>query len=81
VEKFEALPFPFEPVDTPKFEMVAEWSVEQLLGYLRTWSATQRCMAAEKRDPLKDVDSELRSAWGEKKRRVIWPLTVKVGRA
>jgi len=79
VENFEELPFPFAEIKTPPFEMVAEWSIDQLLGYLQTWSATQRFMAANKRDPLKEIDPELRSAWGEKKRRVIWPLTVRVG--
>jgi hypothetical protein len=80
VEKFEELPFSFPEMDTPRFEMVAEWNVDQLLGYLRTWSATQRFMAAEKRDPLDQVEGELRGAWGEESRRVVWPLTVRVGR-
>ena len=79
VEKFEDLPFAFAEIETPAFEMTAEWSVEQLLGYLRTWSATQRFMAAEKRDPLNEVEAELRAVWGEKEQRVIWPLTLKVG--
>ena len=79
VEKFEELPFPFSEIKTPRFEMVANWKVEQLLGYLRTWSATERFIAAEKRDPLAKVERELRSAWGEEERRAIWPLAVKVG--
>ncbi len=80
VEKFEELPFPFAVVENPPFGMVAEWNVEQLLGYLRTWSATQRFMASEKRDPLADVETELRDAWGNEPRRVVWPLTVRVGK-
>jgi SAM-dependent methyltransferase len=80
VEKFEELPFPFPEIHTPAFAMVAEWSVEQALGYLGTWSATQRFMTAEKQDPLEQVEDELRSVWGTEKRRVIWPLTMKVGR-
>jgi SAM-dependent methyltransferase len=80
VEKFEELPFPFEEIEAPAFEMVAEWNVEQLLGYLRTWSATQQFIAAEKRDPLEEIEEELREAWGDEVRRVVWPLTVKVGR-
>ena len=79
VEKFEELPFPFQAVEAPPFKMVAEWGVEQLLGYLRTWSATQRFMAAEKRDPLENVEQQLRETWGEQMQRVIWPLTVKAG--
>jgi ubiquinone/menaquinone biosynthesis C-methylase UbiE len=79
VEKFEELPFEFDRLDSPPFEMMAEWRVEHLLGYLRTWSATQRFMAAEQRDPLEEVEGELREAWGQDVRRVVWPLTVRVG--
>ena len=81
VERFEELPFPFAEIAGPTFEMMAEWGVEQLLGFLRTWSATQRFMAAEKGDPLEGVEKELRSAWGDEVRRVVWPLTLRVGRA
>jgi SAM-dependent methyltransferase len=81
VEKFEELPFAFDQIVAPPFAMVAEWQAEQLLGYLRTWSATQRFIAAEKRDPLETTERELRAAWGENTRRVVWPLTVRVGRA
>jgi ubiquinone/menaquinone biosynthesis C-methylase UbiE len=79
VEKFEELPFAFPAMETPRFEMVAQWKVEQLLGYLRTWSATQRFIATEKRNPLEEVEEELRAAWKQELRRVIWPLTVRVG--
>jgi ubiquinone/menaquinone biosynthesis C-methylase UbiE len=80
VEKFEELPFPFTAVEAPPFETVAEWSAENVLGYLRTWSATQRFMAAEQRDPLEEIEEELRAAWGEDVRRVVWPLTIRAGR-
>src|SRR2546423_8864370 len=79
VEKFEELPFPFSEIMSPSFEMTAEWSVAQLLGYLRTWSATQRFMVSEKRDPLENVEQQLLKAWGDEVRRVVWPLTVRVG--
>jgi ubiquinone/menaquinone biosynthesis C-methylase UbiE len=80
VEKFEELAFPFAEIAPPSFEMVAEWNAEHLVGYLRTWSATQRFMTERKRDPLETIEKELRSEWGDSARRVIWPLTVRVGR-
>ena len=82
VEKFEELSFPFPEIATPPFEMVAQWNAEHLVGYLRTWSATQRFVAANQRDPLKDIEGNLRSAWGnaEQLRPVSWPLVVRVGR-
>ncbi|HVF71514.1 MAG TPA: class I SAM-dependent methyltransferase [Chthoniobacterales bacterium] len=79
VEKFDEIPFPFAAVQTPSFEMAAEWSVGELLGYLRTWSATQRFVAAKGRDPLEEVEQDLRAAWGNQPRRVTWPLTVRAG--
>jgi SAM-dependent methyltransferase len=82
VEEFEELPFPFPELAAPPFEMTVEWNAEHLIGYLRTWSATQRFMAANQRDPLKEVQEDLRSAWGDadQLRRVVWPLVVRVGR-
>lgn len=82
VEKFEELAFPFPEIMTPPFEMAAEWKLEHLLGYLRTWSATQRFMAANQCDPLVSIEGDLRAAWGdaEQSRRVVWPLTILVGR-
>jgi SAM-dependent methyltransferase len=81
VEKFEELPFPFSAIQTPSFEMLAQWNLEHLTGYMRSWSATQRFIAANRRDPLDEIADELRAAWGDAKQtcRVIWPLTLRVG--
>jgi ubiquinone/menaquinone biosynthesis C-methylase UbiE len=81
VEKFDEVPFPFAEVKTPRFEMTAAWNLEYLVGYLRSWSATQRFIAANDRDPLKEIDHNLRDAWGDanQRRRVVWPLTLRVG--
>jgi SAM-dependent methyltransferase len=81
VEKFEELPFPFSEIRTPPFEMIAQWNLEHLLGYLRSWSATQRFMAAKGADPLEQITDELRGAWGnpQQARSIIWPLTLRVG--
>src|SRR6266852_6241589 len=81
IEKFEQLPFPFPETETPRFQMSVQWKLEHLIGYLRTWSATQRFIAANGRDPLEEIAAELGAAWGDTKqsRRVVWPLTVRVG--
>jgi SAM-dependent methyltransferase len=81
VEQFADLSFPFRKVDPPKFEMMAEWNLNDLIGYLRTWSSTQRFIAAKGEDPVKEIGDELRAAWGSARqtRRVIWPMTLRVG--
>jgi hypothetical protein len=81
VEQFANLPFPFHEIESPKFEMTAQWSLDHLIGYLRTWSSTQRFIAAKGGDPLDQTSDQLRSAWGtpEQTRRVTWPLTLRIG--
>jgi SAM-dependent methyltransferase len=82
VERFADLPFTFHKIDPPKFEMRASWNLDHLVGYLRTWSSTQRFIAAKGSDPLKQIMDELGAAWGapEQTRNVVWPLTLRVGR-
>ena len=81
VEQFADLPFPFHQTDPPKFEMTASWDLDHLVGYLRTWSSTQRFIAAKGVDPLEEIIHQLRLAWGppEQMRKAVWPLTLRVG--
>jgi SAM-dependent methyltransferase len=80
VEQFLDLPFPFFEIDPPKFEMSADWNLDHLLGYLRTWSATQRFVAARGIDPLEQIRKDLSAAWGDpnQMRFIVWPLTLRV---
>jgi hypothetical protein len=76
------LPFPFEPIATPAFAMVAHWNVEQFLAYLRSWSATQRCRKDKGEDPVALIEPELRAAWGDavRERGVHWQFHLRAGR-
>jgi SAM-dependent methyltransferase len=81
IEQFADLPFPFREIDSPKFEMTAQWNLDHLLGYLGTWSSTQRFIAANGTDPLEQIIDELLEAWGKPQqvRSVIWLLILRVG--
>jgi len=81
-EGYRALALPFAPVRPPAISMVAEWSLEQLAGYLSTWSAVQRARSATGAEPVADVVAELRAVWRPQQavRRVTWPLTLRAGR-
>lgn len=46
IMNFEEIPFPFPEQETLAFEMKVDWTLDHLLGYLRSWSATQRFIAA-----------------------------------
>ncbi len=83
IEKgYAHLAFPFAEMHPPRFRMEAYWSLERLLRYLRTWSATQRFIAENYKDPTAAIVSDLQDLWGEPEcaRIIIWPLTIRVGR-
>lgn len=67
---------PFETFQPPAFAIEANWNLPQLLGYLRTWSAVKRWQQAHGRDPVTQLEPELKGLWGnpEQQRRVRWPL-------
>jgi SAM-dependent methyltransferase len=71
--------FPFEEVNAPEFEMTVAWSVEDALGYLRTWSATKAFIKARGFDPVDSLGEQLRTVWTTP-REVRWPLRVIVRR-
>ncbi|MGE0582438.1 MAG: class I SAM-dependent methyltransferase [Steroidobacteraceae bacterium] len=80
---YRDLPFPFEPVAAPAFTMAVAWTLAQLTGYLRTWSATARFVEARGHDPVLALERDLALHWGppDGPRRVSWPLSLRVGRA
>ncbi|MBV9618990.1 MAG: class I SAM-dependent methyltransferase [Verrucomicrobia bacterium] len=80
IEQFEEIPFPFPERETAGFEIVAEWTLEHLIGYLRSWSSTQRFISATNRNPLDQIVNDLEDAWGDPQhiRRIVWPLVLRV---
>lgn len=61
-------------IEVPQFEMRCDWTADDMLGYLASWSATRRAEAATGRNPLADVEGPLRAAWHAAPRPVRWPL-------
>ena len=78
---YRTLPFPFAELETPKFQMQANWSLHHLLGYLGTWSATKNFIGANGFDPVTSLANELAKLWGNPvmMRKIDWPLNVRVG--
>lgn len=79
---YRDLELPGVQMEVPTFRMSVEWTLEQVLGYLGTWSAVLRLRAATGRDPLPPLRRKLAEPWGEagRRREVSWPLTVRVCR-
>lgn len=81
-EGYRTLAFPFAELETPALEIRLEWNLEELIGYVRTWSAVWALERAEGSGPLTAFRQALADAWGpsEARRTVRWPLALRVGR-
>ncbi|WP_028240358.1 class I SAM-dependent methyltransferase [Stutzerimonas azotifigens] len=73
---------PFQRLPVPQFAITADWRLEHLLGYLRTWSAVERWSRQHARDPLAELEPRLRATWGDPERlhQARWPLHFIAGR-
>jgi SAM-dependent methyltransferase len=72
---------PYAEESAPSFAMQTSWRLAQLGGYLSTWSAVGRYVAAVGTDPLPAIMQELERVWGADEARPIrWPLVVRVAR-
>jgi hypothetical protein len=80
-ERYATIDFPFASIESPCFQMSHCWKLDHFLGYLGSWSASQRYLKRTGRDPLEQINDELFTVWGdpEEERSVTWPLHVRVG--
>lgn len=77
---YRDLPFPFERIPAPKMDLTVDWNVDQMLGYIRTWSAV-RALEKAKGPEISDRFAEaLRQVWGSRVLTVRWPLVILAGR-
>jgi ubiquinone/menaquinone biosynthesis C-methylase UbiE len=79
-ELYKTIPFPFVEVKTPVLISFYDWTYEQLLGYLSTWSAVQHYKDANKADPIELIKEDLKNSWGEQETKTFrFPLILRVG--
>lgn len=78
---YRTLPFPFPELAPPNLAMQETWSLAQLLGYVGTWSATQRFREAVGYDPVDQLGRDLAQYWRDPSatRLVRWPLSLRLG--
>lgn len=80
-EKYRTIPFPFEELPFPAFYMQYEWTLDEMLGFFSTWSATQHYIKANHTDPVGLIREKLASAWPEtEKISVRFDILARVGR-
>lgn len=78
---YTTLPFPFKEIDTPPFSVSYDWTIEQLTGYLNSWSSVQHYIQAKGTNPVTIIEDELKRVWQDKPAiQITFPIFLKMGR-
>jgi SAM-dependent methyltransferase len=80
--RYADLPFPFDELLPPSFEMITNWDLNQVAGFLDSWSGTKIYLQKTGHHPLDEIWSDLKKEWGDEniKRKINWPLYIRVGK-
>jgi len=81
-EGYLTIPFPFDEVARPSFELRVRWSLSQLREYISSWSAVAAYRRERGQDPVAPLLERIAKFWGpfDSSRDVTWPLGLRVGR-
>ena len=60
---YTTLAFPFREIQHPPFGLELDWSFEQVIGYVSSWSATAQYRKALGRDPVPLLRQTLGAIW------------------
>lgn len=77
---YQTIPFPFEKIEVKSFENHFVWTFDQLVGYLKTWSATQHYKDKNDADPIALIHDELKISWDKSNQQVTFPLLLRIGK-
>ena len=81
-QRYQTIEFPFAEFDAPDFVIEQVMTLDEVAGYLRTWSATRAFRSHHLHDPVADLVKELARAWRppHETRVARWPVAMRVGR-
>jgi len=78
-EQYKTISFPFEEIHPPPFSIKVQWTLNQLSGYLSSWSATQKYIREKGQDPVSPFIKRLTKYWTKPDMTVTFPLFARVG--
>ncbi|MCW3090439.1 MAG: methylase involved in ubiquinone/menaquinone biosynthesis [Ferruginibacter sp.] len=80
-ENYQTIPFPFEEIAAPKIINRYYWTLEDLTGYLDTWSAVQHYINAKNENPVEVIKPALKKIWPEgTKQEMRFPIMLRVAK-
>lgn len=81
LDGYRSIEFPFREISVPTFTLERTVTLAELMGYVRTWSATARFIAEHGPAELELLEARLASEWGspDAERLVRAPLFLRAG--
>lgn len=81
-EGYAGMDFPFAELSAPRLSIRRDWCLDEVLGYVATWSAVRRLREAGHQTVLAGLAADLSALWGTPRQRrgVAWPLAMRLGR-
>lgn len=78
-KKYTTIPFPFLEIEAPPFFISKMVSLDEVLGHVSSWSATQKFIAAKSYNPVEGLKNDLLQVWGnEEEKEATWKLMTKI---
>ncbi|MHC1685167.1 MAG: class I SAM-dependent methyltransferase [Clostridiaceae bacterium] len=80
-DKYHDVDFPFIKLETPNFNMIIEYDLNQLFDYMKSWSATRLCIEENGEDFYVNAYKRVKEVWGncKEKKKVNMDFCVLIG--
>jgi len=81
-ERYRTIEFPFAEFAAPDFVIEQAVTLDDVAGYVRTWSATRAFVKRHGGDPVERLVTELAPVWGDAQQSQLgrWPVAMRLGR-
>ncbi len=81
-QEYTTIPFPFREIEPPEFYIRKRFKMEDLLGHLLSWSATQRFIEQVGHNPIDQLRLEVEKIWGNPQlvKDAVWKIYLRVGK-
>jgi SAM-dependent methyltransferase len=79
-ENYQTIPFPFTEIACPPFTIELHWTLNEIEGYLNSWSAVKHFIRTNGYNPVEECMNNLNRAWDGNEMAVNFPVHMRMGR-
>jgi hypothetical protein len=79
-DQYTNLPFPFIEIKTPGFAIELSWSLNEVEGYLNTWSSVKKFIKEKGFNPVIDLMEKIKPLWNTERQTINFPVFIRLGR-